>query len=614
MTFHVDAWYALPLAWVAIAFGYIFMHSITLPAIHYYNQLYGAPWGVFILFKRIFIKPFFLGFFSSLYPNYVNAFNDELTQGTPRFPPTIRGGWFASVKYSELYEAKTDRFGIMLATPFVIIIALLINFHPIIMLTSIFYFNMIIGWIVYPKVFDPGVGKFLSGWYEYVRYGNNPFKKFAKGIIALIDVASFFFYAQYRAWKDIFSSLWHGGWSGKRWMAVAIPLAIIALWINSYITLGILGAGLIKEIIQKVYVGFKIGEQYKKIVEGVKTLNKKNEYRSYEPIEGKKSIDFIAEEFNTVNDKWFRHALDRFIAENGILGGLIVDAGEMASNTRFNVARDLLHAINGRIAKIKKLNDRKTKKLDKLKKEDNVSNERISKIEESIDKNTKKLGDLNKQKSDLEVEIKALALHSDLARTSKDMRHYYNGVYKFIPAVGKVDEIYAGNIRKCQVEKAGFDWGEVSKKLIQNGWAEQQGNDAVRLKVNLEKESVSKIFGDKFWLILQQAYNPSLIPSFIREHKTGFKISLVLGAAAYLVAYGATFIYDIFDLGILGEWIFASLGYVWLLPAAAFMIFKVIQNIVKIVRSEEHTSELQSHSFISYAVFCLKKKKSYKNC
>src|ERR1051326_9307241 len=27
-------------------------------------------------------------------------------------------------------------------------------------------------------------------------------------------------------------------------------------------------------------------------------------------------------------------------------------------------------------------------------------------------------------------------------------------------------------------------------------------------------------------------------------------------------------------------------------------------------RSEEHTSELQSHSFISYAVFCLKKKQT----
>src|ERR1051326_9570962 len=30
-------------------------------------------------------------------------------------------------------------------------------------------------------------------------------------------------------------------------------------------------------------------------------------------------------------------------------------------------------------------------------------------------------------------------------------------------------------------------------------------------------------------------------------------------------------------------------------------------------RSEEHTSELQSHSFISYAVFCLKKKKNHHN-
>ena len=28
---------------------------------------------------------------------------------------------------------------------------------------------------------------------------------------------------------------------------------------------------------------------------------------------------------------------------------------------------------------------------------------------------------------------------------------------------------------------------------------------------------------------------------------------------------------------------------------------------IVIIRSEEHTSELQSHSFISYAVFCLKK-------
>ena len=34
------------------------------------------------------------------------------------------------------------------------------------------------------------------------------------------------------------------------------------------------------------------------------------------------------------------------------------------------------------------------------------------------------------------------------------------------------------------------------------------------------------------------------------------------------------------------------------------------KDIDEVQRSEEHTSELQSHSFISYAVFCLKKKKS----
>ena len=34
-------------------------------------------------------------------------------------------------------------------------------------------------------------------------------------------------------------------------------------------------------------------------------------------------------------------------------------------------------------------------------------------------------------------------------------------------------------------------------------------------------------------------------------------------------------------------------------------------SITTSARSEEHTSELQSHSFISYAVFCLKKKKHH---
>ena len=37
---------------------------------------------------------------------------------------------------------------------------------------------------------------------------------------------------------------------------------------------------------------------------------------------------------------------------------------------------------------------------------------------------------------------------------------------------------------------------------------------------------------------------------------------------------------------------------------------KQVRMDSKFLRSEEHTSELQSHSFISYAVFCLKKKKN----
>src|SRR5213080_1758448 len=37
---------------------------------------------------------------------------------------------------------------------------------------------------------------------------------------------------------------------------------------------------------------------------------------------------------------------------------------------------------------------------------------------------------------------------------------------------------------------------------------------------------------------------------------------------------------------------------------------QVHDSLSGLVRSEEHTSELQSHSGISYAVFCLKKKKT----
>ena len=49
--------------------------------------------------------------------------------------------------------------------------------------------------------------------------------------------------------------------------------------------------------------------------------------------------------------------------------------------------------------------------------------------------------------------------------------------------------------------------------------------------------------------------------------------------------------------------------------ALKYLSIRSGMNIVTsktVTRSEEHTSELQSHSFISYAVFCLKKKKTIK--
>ena len=75
------------------------------------------------------------------------------------------------------------------------------------------------------------------------------------------------------------------------------------------------------------------------------------------------------------------------------------------------------------------------------------------------------------------------------------------------------------------------------------------------------------------------------------------------------------------DMGLLGSQtalmtiVFASR----LLPFVSFDLVSYAAGLTVLkswrfalaTRSEEHTSELQSHSFISYAVFCLKKKKIY---
>src|SRR3546814_2357540 len=45
------------------------------------------------------------------------------------------------------------------------------------------------------------------------------------------------------------------------------------------------------------------------------------------------------------------------------------------------------------------------------------------------------------------------------------------------------------------------------------------------------------------------------------------------------------------------------------LTAILGAVFHVVAQVIEAIRSEEHTSELQSLMRISYAVFCLKKKK-----
>src|SRR3546814_2134779 len=85
---------------------------------------------------------------------------------------------------------------------------------------------------------------------------------------------------------------------------------------------------------------------------------------------------------------------------------------------------------------------------------------------------------------------------------------------------------------------------------------------------------------------------------------------LVTGAAALAIILGA-------DVGTTIVVQLLSFGLHWLSPlliaAGVFGFLSVRRsrhkNLARITRSEEHTSELQSLMRISYAVFCLKKKK-----
>ena len=93
-----------------------------------------------------------------------------------------------------------------------------------------------------------------------------------------------------------------------------------------------------------------------------------------------------------------------------------------------------------------------------------------------------------------------------------------------------------------------------------------------------------------------------------RKSKLIIIIPLILVAVASAIG-----IYSLKVYIALQEYFARMTDYNILVPEEAFFYYDnylkvIIAFVIISFRSEEHTSELQSHSFISYAVFCLKKK------
>ncbi|MHC4114465.1 MAG: glycogen synthase, partial [Planctomycetota bacterium] len=343
--FHINPWYGLILAWLAVTFSYLFMQAITLPAVTYYNQMFGTPFGLFRLIKRILIKPFFIGFFPSLYPNYVVGVTDDLQSGCPRFPPTMRGGYLVRNTYEELYEEKADRFGILLATPLVFAIVFLSGFHPFVFfLVSICYINMVFGWIIYPEVYNPGVqGKFLTPMYEWVRYRPQPWWKIGKFLLKATDVFKFFFYAQGRAWKDTVLGYVDKNRNNKKvpgilslkrlhWTISLVGTVVTILYSPSWIPIAVaVSIGPVWAIGKKGRSWLMTRRPRQQINKLITDLNEANEYVSYEPELVNDTIVTSADKIAQAcgregSDKWFTLALDTIIAKGGLLQGLINDA------------------------------------------------------------------------------------------------------------------------------------------------------------------------------------------------------------------------------------------------------------------------------------------------
>ena len=117
-------------------------------------------------------------------------------------------------------------------------------------------------------------------------------------------------------------------------------------------------------------------------------------------------------------------------------------------------------------------------------------------------------------------------------------------------------------------------------------------------------------FGQKVWILMNLSW---IIAK--RDLKSFFFSPVAYILLSVQGAFLGTVLYFDMSLGNLSSW-FAILMLL-VCPAITMRAIseeKKTKSIVLLftLRSEEHTSELQSHWYISYAVFCLKKKKKNK--
>src|SRR3546814_7814096 len=102
--------------------------------------------------------------------------------------------------------------------------------------------------------------------------------------------------------------------------------------------------------------------------------------------------------------------------------------------------------------------------------------------------------------------------------------------------------------------------------------------------------------------VIEQQYRPVTQESVL-AYEIGLKTDLFDGRAHLNLA---AFYYDYKDKQVIGRALFPPFG------PQGVLVNVPKSRIFGIDRSEEHTSELQSLMRISYAVFCLKKKKPTK--